>query len=263
MDELVKRAQDGDPQAMYDVGAVVFTSYNQKGNAAQGMHEALPWFKRAAAAGHVPAAYQVVLQSCMDMLSSRMLRDFDGVRDAALDIIESAEVVMDDEGNDWHQEVYQKLQNAHYNLALSCYITKQKEEAEVHAGQASVLDDNDRMAKVLWGLCIRQNDIKRAESQGVHLREQDLGRAYDLLKVLEDGIEKVLPAEPDAFDQIIVGTAVGNLSTYYRMVEYDNTKAYNILQEGINNLDHDDVRNMLSNELSHYRKKVFGGYQYV
>lgn len=262
MDELVKRAQDGDPQAMYDVGAVVFTNYNKEGKGGQGMRESLPWFARAAAAGHVPAAYQVVLLNSMNLHTSRLLRDFDGVRDAALAIIENAEIVMDDKENDWHQEVMQKQQYAHYNLALSYYINEQKEEAEVHAEQASSLDSNDRMARVLWGVCVQENAIELAKAHGIPLQEQRISKAHDLLKVLEEGVANVLPAGADGFDQIIITTAILHLSADYRVIEHDNAKAYAILQEGASAIDH-EVRNLLINELSKYRKKVFGGYQYV
>lgn len=246
-EEMLQLANNGNVQAMYDVGTSLFEHYNNLNQPGKAIEEAVKWYERAADNGHEQAAYMAIVMIETTMRAKKRDHHLDlAYEDSNIIIRYAKQFIMNQTyPSEIRSTVKVKLANALYVAAAYWYANQQPDQAIQYLNILDSLDQFFPMASILHGLCL-----------------DDPQTAIQMFKVLDAGIANVLPKDYDDIDQGIIIGAIIMLAGYYRIVEQNLGKAYALLSEGVSILD-PAVSEDLQEELSCYHKTVFGGHQYI
>lgn len=248
-EELKRKAESGDVDAMTTVGDAIQTYYAQQGKPAAGVAEALPWYEQAANCGSVYGAYKSVLGKNILRAGSKSLGAWEKVIDISNDIFQYARIVLHDPDvvDKAKDQVAEIVEIAGYNFALALYLSHREEDVITFLDSTHIEKGMVEINSLLYGLC----------------KMSDPSEAYEWLHILEGNGKNLLSDTKDIYDESIIMNAYGTLSAIYRIQMNDCDRARDVLLEGLEVIDHPELNALLQKELAHYRKKMFGGYQYV
>ena len=99
------------------------------------------------------------------------------------------------------------------------------------------------------------------------MKAEDYILAYKMFKQVVNDQEYILLEKQDLEEGIFVD-ALNNLATIYRVglpgaTPQNLTAAVDVLTLATRSVRNEDMGRLLNVELSHYKKKLFGGYKYV
>lgn len=250
-DELKQKAESGDVQAMTALGDAIHTHYTQQNEEGKAIIESLPWYEQAAKLGSSYGAIMALVGGQMIACVHKDSGDWNYLINAGYSAPDLALTVM--RSADSTEEMRSEAMNAvdfyNYNLALGLYSTGKTEDAAAVLDGMGIKPQMTRLGTILRGLCLCATG---------HSRE-----AYEWLRVLEGNGKAILPDCADKYDTAIVAIAYASLSMIYRTFNNNCNRAREILLEGLAVIDEPKLNAVLQQKLSHYRKKMFGGYQYV
>ena len=171
---------------------------------------------------------------------------FNHARDILISV-QKGEALLDSESIASASEMYN---DACYGLALVAYMRDNNYQRVVEMLNES--HNHDTKAKVLLGLGLFNTGNYEDAYAVLNTISQD--RAYANL-------------EKDALEESLYAAGLHNLSNIYRIglpgtVQQNLDSAVSILNMAISVIRDAEFRKILQDELSHYKKKLFGGYQY-
>ena len=175
-------------------------------------------------------------------------REIVGLASGAL---ENAEELSDEE----RDTVFQAFDDAIYNIAFARYVDGD------YSGAIELLTSAESellKAKVLLGTL-----LQRLASKGHGV--EYFAKSVPHLRVLEQQEEQVWQEDIDSMDDMMLGGGYIFLSMLYREgfgVGRDLQHAYEILERGARRVKDEDRQAAIKQEMSHYKKGFFGGWDY-
>jgi tetratricopeptide (TPR) repeat protein len=253
LQEAIDAANGGDVMAMLNI-----TSYYLKDVNAETMEQALPWCEKAAYKGSWQGAkYAVIIHNTYGV-ASMATGDWQSTIDDLYQSITFSKMIIDFNSADaetinWATST---IKDAFYKIAL-CY-TKLKNYGNAISALSALDCSGVSKARLLKGVCT----FCMAESNA------DFYNAYQLLSVfLEVSPELLLSNTSGVTEEIALVMGYLFLAIILRTgeggIHIDVNKAYMVTSNVYPSVQTVEARRMLSDELAHYQKKVFGGYQYI
>ncbi len=253
IEEIIEKANKGDIECMILLGDSI--SKNESIDTAKKFELALPWYEKAAEAGNTNGAYKSMFIHGMYGFAKINIGIWDKAADHFLKAFGYAKQVLSNPDLDVQVE-YSSRQNQQvycYQLAY-CHYWMGNTKLAYNLSIKSPEAENYVKAKMLGAICAF--DIV-AETGA------DFSVAESLLSIFDTyNLEPVFSTIKDSIEEVVLSRGYIYLSTLYRLKK-DTTKAFNVLTSGKNAIHADGARELLENELIHYKPKLFGGYQYV
>lgn len=263
-EETFDLAYKGNSEAMVIVGGY----YNKL--ATEGEYnddyfqEAKKWYSLAAEKGNLIGAYRYIL--CLNFEAHTAMRiDFRGSK-GNWELLLQKTVQLLDEINQKELDIksidfdllIEKKNTSIYYLSVINYFS----DNVSNACNLITQNDDDR-SKLLYLLCQIQISLKKIQDENAN--KQDVIFFENIMKSLKEFVEQNedYRQRKKAFQEnIIYNMAVLSLCKYYSSKEqHDN--AVNLLNLILSSNQNNESDNMLIEELSHYKKKIFGGYKYI
>lgn len=241
LEEAIEKANGGDVGAMESLGSYYMDEHN--------LGEAFNWFVKAADegsfSGMVMSANMFNTLAEYDKLHGEWEKAYAKLSQSqfyASKALLSAEDIT---------PILKILGDAMYGRAfIQNYIFKDKHtalETIKMGGDSSVLKH-----RILQAVCI---DLDC---------EENISEAYKLLSVLKDTkAEELKISEYDSMDQNVFVDGFEILAILLRIYFNQIDLAAEVLIKGYNCITAENGRKTIANELSHYKKGLFGGYKYV
>lgn len=163
--------------------------------------------------------------------------------------------IEEDLSDEERAELFSAFDDAIYNIAFARYVD------EDYSGAIDLLTSAKPdllKAKILLGTLLNRLASK---GHGVDY----FVKSAPLLGILEQQEEQVWQEDIDSMDDMMLGGAYLFLSMLYRYgfgVKKDLHHAFEILQRGLQRVEDEGRRELLTQEMSHYKKGFFGGWEY-
>lgn len=240
LEEAIEKANGGDVGAMESLGSY-YMEERELGNAFR-------WFLKAADEGSV---FGMVMSANMynttaenDRLSGEWEKAYDKFSRAQFYAAKAMPSLEDT------TQIFETLNKAFYGRAfIQKNIFKDYSSAleTIKMGDSSILKN-----RVLEGLCIELDS------------KENIFEAYKLLSILKDRkVEELKINEYNEMDQNTFVEGFTILALLLRMFFNQIGSAAEVLTKGYNCITYENGRKRIADELSHYKKGLFGGYKYI
>lgn len=249
--EIKALAEGGDVQAMMALGEHYYDKY-QEDDFPLAAEKSLPWYEMAGMHGDVEGASRCMILGSAQVLMAKEAGDFDQMREHAAYFSKVSTQYMDIDdlvASSAYEEIGKCMDVCLYAFAVSCYLNEKF--AVAANGLDAIKEDSEYygMAQVLKGICLSDMD-------------KDLEGA-ECLTILGNDMNSLLPSAHDSVDEEILERGTLYFALYLRMLERKTDAAYELINRALDVIDDEQVRAILLDELTHYKKKLFGGYKYV
>lgn len=248
LDELIRQAQKGDIEAMQKLDA----HYSERGDEA----EAAKWGCLAAFSKSASLELLSVEFQEMEAAAGMQMGMWESAEETYTEIVRMLSKIQQDlmEGNiilsmEQQNELHAKLQDDMYRLALC----KEAQEQDCNEILDLIKDRKDTKALVIKTLCYwRMQMFEKAFSQAelVYRDRRYMG-------------EEKHPLEEGLYLDVLRDLAIVYRLGLPGMVSADLSRSVDILNCAYGATKDADYRRMLAEDLSHYHKKLFGGYKYI
>lgn len=256
IDEAIQLAESGDVGAMISLG-----DYYVRQNNGEGITQAADWYEAAAKKNVIYAMHMTVI--CKKILAY-----------AGLQVASHDEFGADFAMNDWKEVYYWASKELEYICAKAPGTEKinvddvRKNYAEASYFYALTCYWGDRYADVtdvISGFDDTRSRILHGAAL-IQLAENDaqMNRAIGVLKpIIKDAA--YAETEKNAWEEDVYALAALQLSLLYKGqgTQSDLEEAVSVLTFVLRAVKNENNTSILSDELKHYQKKLFGGYKYV
>ncbi len=240
--ELTKKAaEEGDADACIEVGKWI---YEQKQNA-QGMREANKWYEMAANLGHPQGYRMVILGKKVFAHATTQMAAYQEAGEAWNEIA------------DWADKMRKLINCSDDDIA---FAEDEFFDACYHVGVCMVCADQ---ADSAYNMFKNVDNVKVNVLKGAAIKinsGEDLINSYQLLSGLED--LEYISMIGDKAEEIVAALGALRISAYYRLIKNDSDQAFSSLDKVANALDDGTGKNIIVDEMQHYKKGLFGGYKY-
>lgn len=249
-EDLYERAGNGDVSAMLTIAKDIYDRHQEK-DLEFALEESLPWYVQAADCGSEDGAALAIIgytglialakergewkqaiaranrasDFCMKVLEDPR---FKGMLDAELDPCINLCLFVE---------------------AICYYLDEEYEEALEDIARIDRNSEYHALATVLKGLCL--NELDRDDE------------GHQILLMLDDHPESILPKAHDTVDEEILSRGFLHQALYIRLILGDTNRAQALLSRGAQIIKDPDVLASITEELSFYKKKLFGGYKFI
>lgn len=252
--EAIERANGGDVEAMVALGDY----YSQE----KAWSESLKWYETGAVQGSLYCIIQSMTLSSMSITAAKSLPDKDWMMESSekcgkyanmllMAISSHPEQFKPESIEQFRSDALAKLSDARFHLALGIYLGDKTPNGIARAVNELRLTDTsgNLAARILLGVIL--------------FEQRDLDESYQKLNILTSSLETLLFRELDLFTYTIYGRGYLALSLLCLHLN-DTDMAHSVLENGVRALSgYAEIRELLTAELSKYRKKLFGGYEYI
>ncbi len=249
-EEAVQLASKGNVDAMMALG-MQYKDIPEK---------AARWFEMAAHKGNITAidwmcAYLRILASLEELASSPSNDEVIDKREKILNLLKLKIDVFNSKVKGYESinlnKLMSDLSEAECDLETSYFYKGMLDEVNMMIQNKGV--DNIIKREFIMYACI--NAYISEDRNKNKLR-------FELLNKVENDLEYA-SAEKGVFEEAIYAITITKIAFFYREVYGNIDKAYQLLMTMLNYMQSDTGRKTIANELSHYHKKMFGGYKYV
>lgn len=256
IEEAIQLAENGDIGAIISLG-----DYYMKQNTGEGIEEAVKWYEKAAQKNVVYAIHMTVLgkkilayaglqiASHGEFGTDFLLDDWNEVYDWAAKELECINNNVPGSERIDVNEAVKNFEEASYYLAL-CYYWGDK----YLAVKDLVCDFDDVRSQILHGAAL----LQLAETNS------EVAKAFKHLDAIIKNAEYAA-SNKAALEEDVYALAALQISMMYKNAgsQSDMESAVGVLNYVLNAVKNDNNKQILSGELKHYQKKLFGGYKYV
>lgn len=252
INELLETAKLGDMYAIEQVACYYLDNNNDS--------EAVKWFIALYEKGHLPAITMIMsIKNLLAYAESQI----DGIREAVNSFEDAykwatlgkADLELGKFGDDEdiNIDILTEYEIAAYNLATSYFLRREYMKAK---GVAAKI--NSTRGEILYGLITYQNSSTT----------QELFEGFNYMQIIENNVDYGM-VEKDEWEEFIYTHASIYISMIYRQglpehSVYANTdKAVNVLNFANTYVKREVHKKYIAEELSLYKKKLFGGYKYI
>lgn len=253
------KAENGDVKAMLQV-ADFYAQDVEIGHAdtAENLKSALKWYEKAAQTGNTyamkmtSATYAIFAETLLQLEQyGDSLEEWTQVYRYAVPLIQYPGCSMDE-----RQEMRNRTMNSLYKMAY-CNVMIHKYEDALFILEKINPQPSSREI-MLKGICL----FETAESL------KDYKAAYEALRGFEiPSAVSCLKNAGDEIEELILSKGYTFLSTFYRIgianVPRNLENAHHILYMALNKVKGEKAANFIRKELSHYKRDLSEGYQYV
>lgn len=264
IDEAIKLANEGNAEAMMSLGGHYFGENE--------FDEAEKWYTMAANKGVTLAAY---LNMTISVLSGR-IRQVHGAWQEIIEInnrlLHWASVVLNDNDFDYanyeinKDEIYNDIFEAYYNIAHALYWSENYTDSINYLKKIGENCLQYQKSRVLMGICY-------GELARINIGNKNYAEAEELFKTVVNILSIVnpnsnyIPNKNEYHEQMVFAKAafcltmayVNGIGTPVKNIDY----AHDILESALSKVTEDDAKNVIQSRLSHFQKKMFGGYKYI
>ena len=244
-EEAVNRANSGDVDCMIMLGDFYLNNKNLDNY--EQMKQALPWYENAAKLGSARGAEGAMI-----------IYDFFGMANRSLNLWSDA---ISEYQNAYNcGTLMQKLSNSD-NTSTSSISEKKNKYGFLIAYCQYRNDDYSDALDTLTQIPELQDDLKSNMLTGLCSFNLENPDSKNILSIYESQeLTQVFETLQNEEQELFLSLGYVYLTLFIR--DEDAARAYNILSKGLSEVCFPKAKDFLSSELSHYKKKMFGGYQY-
>ena len=124
-----------------------------------------------------------------------------------------------------------------------------------------IVQNNDKRSKILYLLC----EISKNTPQSNAITKEKIIAFENSMKNLKELVEfdlDYMKVKKEHQENVMYYMAILLLCQYYSSMEQHDT-AVHLLMQVLSLNPNNESNDMLEERLSHYKKKLFGGYQYI
>lgn len=254
INEAIVEANSGNVEAMLAV-ADFYAKSEELGN---GMEMALQWYEKAAETGNVYGMEMAGITYMISASTSLAIGAFADSLEEWNRAFEKFHLLVQYEGYSLEKkrDIKKKAQQCIYKTIYCNVLLKRYEDALYILERISFKNVSKEM--MLKGICL------------YHMAEEteNYEEVYDILRYFES--KSALSCLKDAsneLEEMILSEGYIALSLFYRIgiagVERDIDRAYSLLSMVADKIKGKMADEFIQEELSHYKKKLFGGYKYI
>ena len=265
LEEAIQRANEGDTKCMVMIGD--YYGSNEDLEMVEQFRQALPWYERAAAVGDPNGLNKAAM--IYDIWGAA--HKDQGFWDSALDYYGRALANIDEIlqypnlNEKTVPSLIERKINDSYEVAFCKYVLEYDKLEIIESLSEVVKMENAIKPQMLVAVCslnissdtFRGNMVK----ENLPRIKKAFNESKTLLNIFETEDLTSVFSSLGFFEELELSKGYSYLSTFYQ--KNDPNRAYNILLRGYQAVKNDDIKKLFVDQLSHYKKKMFGGYQYI
>ena len=264
LEEAIQAAHDGDVSAAVAIGD--YYMKNEQLSQPERQEQALPWYEMAAEANDIYSAriamhLRAQEANVIEILLGDSSQQQDLMHQAVqnwMNVVKWAHIVMlaTDLDDNTRAEARKVYNDALFDYTKNLYYLGQYERA---LDAMQLAGNNDVRMQCLLGVCLYKLGAQNKNGNV-------LSQAYQRLSVLER-VSWAQNPHDGLKEELIYYRAACYLATLRRLgqvgVQKDLGISVSVLSAAYDTLSTEKLKAAVQQDLSHYRKKTFGGYQYV